>query len=216
MDEQGCVVSAILRAQFAVHLDHDSENCSVRTYAFGERVIAEGLPSERLLLVAGGRAKVGVDAPNGKSVILCFYISEGLMGEAELFSGTDVGSTSVTALENFRCIAVPLRENRKYLEENLTFVRIAAQELAKKLVQSTERVVENTLYGAEARLCRYILGASEKGAFRDVMTDVACSVGVSYRHLYRMMEGLCKEGILEKTGAGYRICDRERLLGRLR
>ena len=72
--------------------------CDVREYGFGERVIAEGAPFGSLFVVTGGRAKVCVGASNGKSLVLCFYVSSGLLGEAELFSGSRTGQTTVTAL----------------------------------------------------------------------------------------------------------------------
>ena len=186
-------------------------NCKVHTYGFGERVVSEGFPNEFLFLVTGGRAKVGVSTPNGKNIILCFYISTGLMGEAEYFSGSETGCTTVTVLENLRCILIPIRENKTYLDSNLAFTRVAAAALAGKLLQRANNVIENTLYTAEMRLCRYILDASEGNRFRDVMTDVAYSVGISYRHLYRVIGALCRDGILKKDQTGYRICDREKL-----
>lgn len=186
-------------------------NCAARTYGFGERLVSEGLPNKFLFLVTAGRAKVGVSAPNGKNIILCFYISAGLMGEVEYFSGSEVGSTTVTALEHLRCILIPIRENKAYLDSNLAFTRVAAAALADKLLQRANNVIENTLYTAEMRLCRYIFNASEGDHFRDVMMDVAYSVGISYRHLYRMMGVLCRDGILQKDPTGYRICDRARL-----
>ncbi len=187
------------------------QNCSACSYSFGERIVSEDLPSEQLFIVTGGRAKVGVNTPDGKSLILCFYISDGLMGEVELFTDAATGSTSVTALDHFECISIPIADNRNYLNNNLKFTHIAASELAKKLMQSTNNIVENTLYRAEVRLCRYIRSASDGRYFRDIMTDVAYSIGVSYRHLYRMMGALCRSGILEKTDSGYRICDMEKL-----
>ena len=78
-------------------------------------------------------------------------------------------------------------------------------------MRSTEQTVENTLYTAEIRLCRYILAASDNSLVRDIMTDVSYSVGISYRHLYRMMSVLCNDGVLEKTNQGYQICDMEQL-----
>lgn len=186
-------------------------NCEARTYAFGERILTEGRPNRFLFLVTNGRAKVGVSAPNGKNLILCFYQSSGLIGDVEYFSGSEVGSTTVTALENLRCVLIPIAENKAYLDGCLAFARVAASELAGKLMQRANSVIENTLYTAEMRLCRYILDASEDNRFREVMTDVAYSVGVSYRHLYRMMGVLCREGILQKDQTGYRILDRERL-----
>lgn len=187
------------------------QNCSVRRYGFGEAIIQENRPSDRIFLVVSGKAKVGITTPNGKNIILCFYVSEGLMGELELFSGAEYGCSSVTSVSNLCCVSIPIHCNRTYLEGNLVFTKIAASELAKKLVQSSHSVVDSALYTAEVRLCRYILAAAEHGYFRDVMTDVACSIGVSYRHLFRMLGKLCNEGILVKKEAGYWIKQPSRL-----
>lgn len=126
-------------------------NCSVRTYHFGEHIITEGIPNEYLFLVTAGRAKVGVSAPNGKNIILCFYISKGLMGEAELYARMATGSTTITVLETLTCIAIPVPVNRAYLDSNLAFTRMAAAALADKLLQRAGNVVENTLYTAQTR-----------------------------------------------------------------
>lgn len=162
-------------------------------------------------MIIEGRAKVGVAAPNGKNLIICFYISDGLIGEVEYYSNTNIGCTTVTALGKLACVAIPVSENRSYLDNNLDFSRIAAIALADKLAKQTINAVENTLYSAKTRLCRYILEVSVNNYFRDIMTDVAYSVGVSYRHLYRMMSQLCDEGIMEKDAAGYHICKLDKL-----
>lgn len=98
-----------------------------------------------------------------------------------------------------------------YLDSNLAFTRIAAAALADKLLQRSGNVVENTLYTAQTRLCRYIFDTASGDHFRDVMTNVTYSIDISYRHLYRMMGQLCRENILEKDTSGYRICDLEKL-----
>lgn len=192
------------------------KGCSVCTYSFGEKIISEGEASGKLFIVTMGKAKTGITAPNGRNLILCFYLSDGLIGELEMFCNAETDTTSVTAVGPVRCIVIPIADNFEYLDNNLAFTKIAASELAKKLLRSSNSVVESTLYSAETRLCRYILAASDGGYFRDVMTDVAYSTGISYRHLYRMMGVLCKEGILEKTNAGYRIVDAKRLERRAR
>lgn len=188
--------------------------CSVCSFSFGEKVISEGEASGKLFIVTQGKAKVGITAPNGKDLVLCFYLSDGLIGELEMFCGAETDTTSVTAAGTLHCISIPIAGNFKYLDSNLAFTKIAASELAKKLLRSSNSVVESTLYAAETRLCRYILAASDGGYFRDIMADVAYSIGTSYRHLYRMIGVLCKEGILEKTDAGYRIIDADCLMKR--
>lgn len=186
-------------------------DCSVRSYGFGECVAAAGSPCEYIFVVISGKAKVGITAPNGRDLNLCYYVSEGLIGEAELYSDTSSDTTTITALGELKCIAVPISSNAEYLNTSLEFTRAAAAELAKKLLRRADDVVENTLYTSEVRLCRYILAAASGSFFRDIMTDVARSIGVSYRHLYRMMGVLCSDGILEKTGSGYKILSMEKL-----
>ena len=187
--------------------------CTVREYAFGERIVTEGMPLDYLFAVTAGKAKVGITAPNGKNLIMCFYVSDGLIGEAEFFAGCAPANTTVVALGPFRCVAVPVPRNRDWLEHSLPFAHNAAAELSKKL-RVADSAVTAALYPAEVRLSRYILGAAENGVFRDVMTDVACSVGISYRHLYRTLAALCADGILEKTPAGYKILDLNTLQAR--
>lgn len=187
------------------------QNCSVQKYGFGETIIHEGHPNHKIFIVISGKAKVGITAPNGKNIILCFYVSEGLMGDLELFASAEYGCSSVTSISDLSYIAIPIRNNQAYLENNLAFTKIVASELAKKLLRSSHAVMDSTLYTAEIRLCRYILAAAESNYFRDVMTDVACSIGVSYRHLYRMLGRLCKEEVLTKTESGYWIKRYDRL-----
>ena len=68
-----------------------------------------------------------------------------------------------------------------------------------------------SLYSGEERLCAYILQTSHNGIFSDILTDTACSVGMSYRHMFRLLNHLCEDGVLEKRENGYRILDRESL-----
>lgn len=187
------------------------KDISIKTYPFGKTILHEGDICDVLIIVVSGKAKVGKTAPNGKDLILCFYVEDGMIGDMELFSKTNIVSSSVTVIDELTCIVIPVEENKDYLMNSLEFVRIAANEMSRKLYTSAESVVENTLYTAEIRLCRYILSAQVKGTFRDIMKDVAYSVGISYRHLYRMMGKLCKEGILEKKESGYKILDLEGL-----
>ena len=69
----------------------------------------------------------------------------------------------------------------------------------------------SALHTAEERLCAYIRETSYRSFFREVLTDTASSIGVSYRHLHRMLAALCGKGILEKTPQGYRVLDPARL-----
>ncbi|MDT9702793.1 helix-turn-helix domain-containing protein, partial [Streptomyces sp. P17] len=66
-------------------------------------------------------------------------------------------------------------------------------------------------YTAEQRLSKYIYETAYKNFFSDNMTDVAATIGTSYRHLYRLLGDLSKAGILEKDEDGYWIRKPEEL-----
>ena len=84
-------------------------------------------------------------------------------------------------------------------------------ELSEKLMKSSDAHTASALYSSEARLCAYLLMIAQQDALRENLTDVAQAVGISYRHVFRIMHKLCDDGALERTDAGYRIADRQLL-----
>ena len=188
--------------------------CTGVVYRPGETVTREGAPIECLLLVVRGLAKVCRTAPNGKNLILCYYLSSGVVGEIELLTQQPPATTTVTAVSSFECVRVDLRSCLAELDRNLPFVRMLGAGLAEKLCASSDSCVLAALCTAEERLCAYILKNAPQGLFADVLSDVACSIGTSYRHVLRLLAGLCADGVLEKTPAGFRIRAPEELARR--
>ena len=188
---------------------------SVR-YQPGEAITREGVEIENLALVIGGMAKVYRTAPNGRNLILCYYLSDGVIGEIELLTRRKRDTSTVTAISEFECIAIDSEICAAELKTNIPFSNKLGTTLAEKLERSTDNYVLSALCSAEERLCTYILQNAPTGLFRDVLTDVACSVGTSYRHVLRLLSELCSEGILRKSESGYEIMNREELIRRSR
>lgn len=183
----------------------------VLTFEAGERILQQGVSMDSLYLVVSGNAKLCVNGKNGKNLILCYCVSEGILGDVELMLDDDASSTTVTALSAFRCVVIPFARNKMYLRQNVPFMNLIAKGLAEKLLDSSSAHVTSVLYTSEERLCSYILMMERNGVFADVMADAAQSVGMSYRHVFRVMNSLCREGILKKEPFGYRILNRELL-----
>ena len=186
-------------------------SCAGVVFEPGERIAREGVELQRLLLVLSGTAKVCRTAPNGKNLILCYYVSSGLIGEVELLTQQLPATTTVTALSRFEGVGIDFSSCLPELAHNTAFVRMLSTSLAEKLCTSSENYALAALCTAEERLCAYILQNAPRGLFSDVLSDVSCSVGTSYRHVFRLLGGLCADGVLEKTPAGYRILDPEAL-----
>lgn len=176
-------------------------------YGPGEPVCHAGHPLGNLLFVIEGRAKACITVPNGRTVLLDFYQDAGVLGDVELMLGTDRATTSVQAVTTFSCVAIPLLQNGVHLRKNVVFLNHIGAALAQKLKRSSNNGAENLLLALETRLCSYISLTSPGGVFSEKLTEAAELLGVSYRHLLRSLEQLCKRGVLEKSPRGYRVLD---------
>ena len=186
--------------------------CAALEFEPGEFVCRQGIILEHLMLVESGKAKVCNTAENGRDVISSYYLSDGLVGDVELMLGSYEADCSVAAITELRCIALPYRTCAGPLRQNVDFLNYIGRELARKLARRPWDYFNNAaLYSGEERLCAYIRETSYRGFFRELLTDTASSIGVSYRHLHRMLAALCGAGVLEKTPQGYWIADQRRL-----
>lgn len=181
-------------------------------YEQGETIMEEGTPLKSLMIISRGEIRVSTDAANGKNLILCYYVSSGILGDMEFLTDhPDVYNQVSAEADDVEVIDIPFEMNRQYLMNSLSFIRTLAKGTAEKLVQSSRDYAENALLSAEQRLSRYILHASHHGRFSEVMTDVAMSIGISYRHMYRILNDLCQKKILQKETWGYAILDEQAL-----
>lgn len=191
-----------------------ADACCYLKFEPGESIIREGDPLLWLLIVVSGHSKVCRSATNGKNLILCFYVSEGTIGEIELLAGKEHATAAMIAISPFECVAVDYQLCIRELETNVVFSRRLGYEMAQKMIRNDDRLLSSALCTGEQRLCSYILQNSDRGLFTDILTDTSCSIGVSYRHLLRMLNQLCADKILEKRKSGFYILNEEDLVHR--
>ncbi len=180
-------------------------------FAAGETLLREGMPIEELLIIVSGRAKVSAAAANGRDLLLCYYVSEGILGDVELLTGVRQAATTVRAVTEFTCVGLPYAAYAETLLSQLPFVRHVARGLAEKLLDSSRANANNALHAGKERLAAYILRSAAGGAFSEPLTDAARATGMSYRHLVRLLGALRAEGLIEKAARGYRIIDADEL-----
>lgn len=186
-------------------------DCQLSTFDAGETIFHQDRPMDCLYLVVRGTAKICTNARNGKNLILCYYVSQEILGDIELALGNYQAASTAIAVSEFSCIGIPFVQNCAYLKQNIDFMNIISRSLSTKLLASSNSYTAAALHTSEERLCSYILLSEHNGRFTDVLVDVAQSVGMSYRHIFRIINKLCKEGIMEKTEGGFRILNRELL-----
>ncbi|MGM0166540.1 hypothetical protein IGI39_001500 [Enterococcus sp. AZ135] len=191
-------------------LDHQAV-CEVRNFNSGETIFSQGVAYKYIMVVVSGKAKVCTSAPSGKDLVLAYYLSSGLIGDVELMSNTIYATASVITLSPFEVIVVPFHNEQDSIFKNLTFMTTLAKGLSENLINSSHNYTSNALYSGEQRLCTYILQGAYKNYFFDNLTDVAATIGISYRHLLRLLNKLCDDGILIREKRKFQIIDKEQL-----
>lgn len=176
-----------------------------------ETVVQQEEPMPCLYIVVHGTAKICINAKNGKNLILCYYVSKGILGDLELVLDHHLGASTVLASTPLTLIAIPLTDNEKYLKGNIAFMNELAKHMASMIRNSDTARVASALYNSEERLCSYILMTQRGMLFTEYLSDTAQSVGMSYRHIFRVMNHLCTLKILKKTSQGYEIINKEAL-----
>jgi CRP-like cAMP-binding protein len=201
----------IILKEYGINLK-DLQDCALCQFEAGETILKQGSLVEHLFIVVQGKIKVYKLAANGKDLTLCYYISSGILGDVELVQeDKSASATSIVDTPSY-CIQIPLALNRAYIIGNIAFMNQVAKGLSAKLLNSNSAHISSALYSGEERLCSYILMAEHNGLFSDVLTDVAQSIGISYRHLFRVLGEMCRNGVLEKKESGYAILNRQYLM----
>jgi CRP-like cAMP-binding protein len=193
--------------------DIDLSQAERLTLAPGAFLSQAGEPMHALYFVVLGRAKVFIGLSDGKELLLAYFTQRGIIGEIELMTHAPVTQTTVQAVTELCCVALPLSVYAGELKRNITFVNCVAKDLAEKLAQRVVNSAITALQPLEARLCAYISQTARGGVFAERLTEVATVMGASYRHLLRCLGKLCEKRILRKESAGYRIINR-RVLNR--
>lgn len=190
-------------------MDHQAL-CLLR-FEPGETVLTEGSRMEHIMIVVQGMAKVGTSTSSGKEILLSYYISEGILGDIELTTGSCYATTNVVALDHFTCIGLPYAKCAQQLNENLNFVNLIAAQLAYKLLRISRNSTITALNSVEERLCAFLIEYSKGTLFSLTLSDTARSIGSSYRQLLRVISKLCQERVLQKEHNGYRILDMQKI-----
>ncbi|KEH89315.1 hypothetical protein Z967_10670 [Clostridium novyi A str. 4540] len=194
---------------------HDMKsNMKLFTYNRHEHICTDNEDINYLLLFVKGKAKVYNTLSNGKSLLLCFYTPLMIIGDLEIFN-SKINPTNVQSLELCHCIGIEMNYAKKFLINDIKFMRYINYSLSNKLDRCSTNNAINLLYKLENRLASYILttclndtvNGVTRYIFDENLTNVAELLGGSYRHLLRTLNIFCTQNILCKQGNFYEIVD---------
>lgn len=189
----------------------DMSKADVVVFEQNEFLFHEGDKMKYIMFIISGRAKVSLSISNGKQMLLDYFITDGVIGDLELFMGSNSAYTTMQAITEVECLGLPFDKYFEKLKSDIVFLNWAGRELAVKMIKSDINGVTTILKTLEPRLCAYILNSAHNGVFRETMTDVAELLGTSYRHLLRTLKKLCSENLILKQKTGYIIINEKEM-----
>jgi CRP/FNR family transcriptional regulator len=135
---------------------HLAQVSRLKSYEKGDRIFAEGDPSEFFSVVVSGRVKIVKMTPAGKDVILEIFATGDPFGAVAAYEGRPFPA-SAFALEDTVCLLTPRVEFFALLEQHPSLVRGLLLGLTQRLVELTNRLTEMTGSRVEARFARLFL-----------------------------------------------------------
>ena len=162
---------------------------------FGENefMIKEGEQTDSIYFILVGTVKLF--ACSKKRDFGVVFMNKGLVGDAEFVTGS-AATRSVQVEGDVLCMRLSTRNCRHRLMSDRTFLRYLTQQLAEKLTL-TETLTDASVHmRTEDKLYDYLKLSAEDGRVSESLGDISQIMGVSYRHLIRMMNTLVDEGKL--------------------
>jgi CRP-like cAMP-binding protein len=192
----------------------------LREYARGDRIFAEGDPSDFFVSVVTGRVKVFKATPAGKEIILEIFGSGDPLGAVAAYEGGPFPASAM-ALEPTTCLIVPRRDFFQLLEQSPSMVRGVLSGLTTRLVELTRRITELTGGRVEARFARLFLkladqvGRQDHGGVFIAMPlsrqELADLTGTTIETCIRIMSRWGKDEVIRTERDGFVIVDRPAL-----
>jgi len=182
-----------------------------------ESLCLQGEEPQYLYLLVQGKVKVYTASSEGKTLLVSFMTPLGVIGEIECLQGWDNLNT-VTAVTAVEAIAIRKRAIRPYLEE-ASFLRFLLDTVTQKFYLKSVSLSFNLLHPAEVRLASYLLSVSSGNGEEPLaavslesLRDAANLIGISYRHLNRVLRAFSAEGLVERKARMLTVKDRNGLM----
>ncbi|MGE7919600.1 Crp/Fnr family transcriptional regulator [Viridibacillus sp. NPDC093762] len=194
------------------------EHLSLYSFDQGEDICSQGDSSHYLYILVKGKIKVFTTSLEGRKLILSFKNPLYLIGDIEYVQDIDIINT-VEAVSPVIMIGIQYQWLKKYGSDYTPLLQFLLETISRKFHIKSNFFSFNLLYPVEVRLASYLLSISfdesdaqyDGGLSTNSLRDVADLIGTSYRHLNRVIQQLCTEGLIERTKDSINVTNREAL-----
>ena len=199
-------------------LENMQEYMTLYMFNKNDYICREEEQLENMFFLVDGKAKVSKHLKNGRSLLLSFYTPLKIIGDVEFIRG-NATDCSVQVIEDTFCIAIKIDIVKSKLTKDCKFLLNICEYLGQKLTSNSNNSSINLLYPLENRLASYMIAfikpdnnKIKKFIFKESYSEISELLGTSYRHLNRVLNKFCLEGILKKNDREYIIEDLNKLL----
>lgn len=185
-----------------------------------EQVFGSAVRRQEICILLKGKVKVYTILSNGRQLLLDYYDNRELFGEYILSNmPEDEGNHFYTeTLTNVMGLALHVTPVKGILMEDVKFLHFYIRCLQQRFLQLGNCQPMNVLNSSRRNVAGYIWSKfcrkEEPGKpfyFRENLREVSELMGISYRHLHRVLHRLVEQGILERTSKGYLLKEAEEL-----
>ena len=161
---------------------------------------------DRLYFVVKGKVKVYTITPEGKKLILRFINLLAVVGDIEFIQNSKAHN-AVEACSEVVAISISHMVIRNKLLQHPKLMNFLLENIANTLKISTRFTALNLLYPVEVRVASYLLSIStdsngnmyKEDLDATSVSSIADFIGVSYRHVIRVLQKFYKEKLIEKN-----------------
>lgn len=184
----------------------------------GEIICAQGDPRSHLYILVKGKVKIFTTSTEGNKLILSFKSPLEIVGDIEFIQDIEMINT-VEAVTPVSMVRIHYDWLNKYASDHPPFLQFLLKIITRKFHIKNNSFVFNLMYPVEVRLASYLLSISFDESNADFqgrlstanLKDAAGLIGTSYRHLNRVLNQLCEEGLIERTKEFIFVKDSKRL-----
>jgi len=195
-----------------------TDNFQVNHFEKGKLICDKDDEIHRLYFVVKGKVKVYTITPEGKKLILRFINPLAIVGDIELIQNSKAHNV-VEACSDVVAIAITNTVIRKKLLHDPIFMKFLLENIANTLKISTRFTALNLLYPVEVRVASYLLSIStdsngnmyKEDLDSTSVSSIADFIGVSYRHVTRVLQKFYSEKLIEKNNGVIVIKDFSRM-----
>lgn len=185
----------------------------VRSYAKNETVVVSGDALAFFYIIIEGRVAIHNYSEQGNVAVVDYVEQNGVLGDMEFFNHCNYLHTAVAVVPT-TILLIPLEVVHSHLTTSVPFLMRMCLVLTEKLMKSSVKNARSLLYPAKNKLCKTIVQTSEKfesATIPFVMKDMSSMMGISDRHIRRLLSELVEEKIILRQNKTIQILNMKQL-----